>query len=838
VENKKNIKMGILCMLALSLFIIGAFTTAIGQGEVVINDINSTWNQDELIVVGLVGPTGDPLRDSQLLWTWNDLDMDEVKDLDLSLDVLPEDGIPDNDLNEDGIPDEMSALVITLDMGGVTSGPYTIDYVYIDWDDGTTTEVNLATRGPPGHPGLSHTYESTGLFNITMWAGDSVSKRYNTGYAEITIWNYTVQGLYTHDGVPMSEEEFPDFVGEVVGINSTVAEDALIGFDYNAFETLLWEDPGDGKLYHSWACYLNNGSSWLIFRDLESYEQAGTTNGGIVLVDTDGDGLTDEQEVALGTDPENDDTDEDGLNDYAEVFTYGTNPLLPDTDEDGLHDYQEVIVYGSDPNDPDTDEDNIEDGDEVNTYGTDPTDPDTDADGLNDDVEITITGTSPTNPDSDSDSLLDGEEVNTYGTDPLDLDSDDDGLTDYEEVIVYGTDPNDQDTDDDGLSDQDEITTYTTDPLDWDTDGGGEPDGSEVAGGRNPLNAGDDIPIPMKRSTRASGGGEPVFVPNPEQYTQFRADSFFVDNLQIPYSEHLDMTGNEDWYIEITEVEQNDMVLVNYFGDSFQLKNAEMHMTWRDDADYIRFYSEAYFSVLSPASVLFDGEITIEEAEYMSDYQEFIGSVVADYLSLPPSSEEFFYVNSEYYTFDLDLASVVGWEGLVGTYKYDPATTTSQTGPVNYTHENLTWIVNFVLKNPAVEVRDQMTVRWYMQADLDPNMNTTYVIKAKEGYVISDYMWFPYGNVTFDEINQEVSYRIQEVDPATYTLPPAEWVEVEMTATGTDDGTDDDGDEPAPVKKDEDEDTTVGSWLWDNIVLIIILLLVVVFVVILIYTRK
>ncbi|MDI6641986.1 MAG: hypothetical protein QME68_06730, partial [Elusimicrobiota bacterium] len=47
-------------------------------------------------------------------------------------------------------------------------------------------------------------------------------------------------------------------------------------------------------------------------------------------------------EMTYGTDPNNPDTDGDGLKDGEEVLTYGTNPLSNDTDMDGLTDYQEL----------------------------------------------------------------------------------------------------------------------------------------------------------------------------------------------------------------------------------------------------------------------------------------------------------------------------------------------------------------------------------------------------------------------------------------------------------------------------------------------------------------
>ncbi|MCW1885468.1 hypothetical protein OKA04_12075 [Luteolibacter flavescens] len=60
--------------------------------------------------------------------------------------------------------------------------------------------------------------------------------------------------------------------------------------------------------------------------------------------DSDGDGLSDEQESLLGTDSQNPDTDGDGLSDGAEVNVHQTNPLMVDTDGDLYSDGDEVAA--------------------------------------------------------------------------------------------------------------------------------------------------------------------------------------------------------------------------------------------------------------------------------------------------------------------------------------------------------------------------------------------------------------------------------------------------------------------------------------------------------------
>lgn len=150
--------------------------------------------------------------------------------------------------------------------------------------------------------------------------------------------------------------------------------------------------------------------------------------------DADGDGLSNDEELALGTDPFLTDSDGDGVSDPDEIAA-GTDPRTPppprvDSDGDGLWDDEEVAL-GTDPDDPDTDGDGFEDGVEVR-WGMNPLvpDADSDGDGLPDFWEIRF-GLNP-------------EVSNTWrewGDGPLTgTDTDFDGLADIFE-FWNGTDP-------------------------------------------------------------------------------------------------------------------------------------------------------------------------------------------------------------------------------------------------------------------------------------------------------------------------------------------------------------------------------------------------------------
>ncbi|MEZ4299469.1 MAG: choice-of-anchor L domain-containing protein [Polyangiaceae bacterium] len=299
------------------------------------------------------------------------------------------------------------------------------------------------------------------------------------------------------------------------------------------------------------------------------------------VCDQDDDGLTNQQELAYGTDPTSADTDGDGTPDLAEIgnpnapadsdgdgiidalessladedgdgvndendpvggSTCVPNPNAPncDLDSDGLTNAQEILL-GTNPNDADSDDDGVLDGMEPDP-GADSDgdgiinalDPDSDNDFLFDgtemgldcahpdtdvaagnciaDADMGVTITDPLDPDTDDGGLLDGiEDANHDGvvgpneTDPssqggddgMAPDADGDGLPDAFE-IQFGGDPNDSDSDDDGVPDGIEI-----DPL-VDTDGDGLPnfldpdsdndglwDGTEM--GYGCLNVGTDL---------------------------------------------------------------------------------------------------------------------------------------------------------------------------------------------------------------------------------------------------------------------------------------------------------------------------------------------------------
>ena len=437
-----------------------------------------------------------------------------------------------SDTDGDGIPDDEQAksrrdptemlLSQDSDGDGLTNGQEL---------EGSTIQVAGQDRIVGTNPSLTDT------------DGDGLSDG-----AEVREYNITVNGLErvvkTDPRIIDTDNDgFSDLEESTLGIDGTVSDtdgdgipdvDEMKGFDITVTfmsgevrrkvysNPLIHDTDSDGH---------NDG---LEMRDNSDPALADTDGDGLsdkeeltykykevsnllnpVVADTDRDGLSDGLEHQLGTNPKDEDSDGDGLTDWQEVtgmpVTIGTekvvvwsNPLSEDSDGDGLSDFKEISGHKMTING------------EEETVTTNPSSTDTDADGLSDDEELRgtqitvneqdmIVKSNPAVRDTDGDTISDGLEIHGYE------------ISVANEKKTVKTNPMKQDTDGDGKNDDQErdgwaiagkdSPTFETDPTLADTDGDGKNDASPEGGvtDENPVEADEGIPGLILGPLLASG---------------------------------------------------------------------------------------------------------------------------------------------------------------------------------------------------------------------------------------------------------------------------------------------------------------------------------------------
>lgn len=239
----------------------------------------------------------------------------------------------------------------------------------LNWYDSPTSDVILGVGATFTTPEISETT----TFYVEASANGCTSER---AAVVATVNNNpstgTVNTVFGCNEVPEGESTVLDL------------DNALTGADAGFWEIV--DDPSGQVVINA-----NNEVDFAglaegnyVFRYTTNVAEAPCTDQSIevavavvdCLLDADNDGLNDDAEEALGTDPQNPDTDGDGILDGQEVNVDATDPLddcdslggtaLPDSDcdNDGLTNAEEMDL-GTNPELADTDQDGLTDGEEV-----------------------------------------------------------------------------------------------------------------------------------------------------------------------------------------------------------------------------------------------------------------------------------------------------------------------------------------------------------------------------------------------------------------------------------------------------------------------------------------
>jgi len=359
------------------------------------------------------------------------------------------------------------ALTFTKSAPATTSGStITFTLAYSNAGPGVADSVVITDTVPTGTTFVSATAGGTLAAGVVTWtignlkAGASGSVSFTVSVATDGTYTNTAKLAYKVSLTPKSLDS-----NTTSTIRSTVVPDA--GTDTGT-------DTG----------VVDTGSADTSVTDTGGAGDTSVGDTTDAALDSDGDGLTDIDETAAGTNPFDADSDDDGVPDGSEPKwnedTDGDgliNALDPDSDDDGLYDGTELGL-GCDGKDTDKSKKHCRADADAGKTKTDPLKKDTDGGGVSDGSE-----------DANLDGAIDAGETDPttgHGSDDATVvDTDKDGLSDALEKFL-GSNPNDADSDDDGLPDGEESNpSDDTDGdgkinvLDPDSDGDGLFDGTE-----------------------------------------------------------------------------------------------------------------------------------------------------------------------------------------------------------------------------------------------------------------------------------------------------------------------------------------------------------------------
>ncbi|MDB4426074.1 hypothetical protein N9281_01325, partial [bacterium] len=325
--------------------------------------------------------------------------------------------------------------IYALGAEAILTATPSLGYVFTSWNgDSNATENPLTitmesgqsigttfgpdTRDPDGD-GLSN-YQELILFGTDSTDPDSDDDGYKDGQEQEEGTDPNESGSY-----PQRTLTVP-----------TVENGSVVGADTYALgaEAVLTATPSAGYVFVSW-----NGDS--------------TATDNPLTITMDGN-----QSVGATFEQDTRDPDEDGLSNYQEIVVLGTDPNNEDSDNDGYGDGQEQ-GEGTDPNQAgsypqrtltvlDVENGSVA-GADTYALGAEAVLTATPSAGY---VFVSWNGdsTATDNPltiTMDSDQSIGA----TFGQDTRD--PDEDGLSNYQEIVVLGTDPNNEDSDSDGYGD-------------------------------------------------------------------------------------------------------------------------------------------------------------------------------------------------------------------------------------------------------------------------------------------------------------------------------------------------------------------------------------------------
>lgn len=209
---------------------------------------------------------------------------------------------------------------------------YSITYkINAHRDANTGTDIKVKLFGNDGFLEIVHNPNSVRVWHNNFGAGASGNIKNNTNVSEFV------------DGIEITWNIYYQVDYDVIGIEYSIDGGAAVPFFGGEGNGATFGDIISNHAELELFKYSNNPIDSLADVELVS----ASLEAALSTDDNDGDGLTNIDELTLGTNPDLEDSDGDSLADGAEVNIIGSDPTVPDT---ALLDYLESAgIGGADP---------------------------------------------------------------------------------------------------------------------------------------------------------------------------------------------------------------------------------------------------------------------------------------------------------------------------------------------------------------------------------------------------------------------------------------------------------------------------------------------------------
>ena len=281
-----------------------------------------------------------------------------------------------------------------------------------------------------------------------------------------TVSNYEITAATSGSTIPVNEDLWLNYDYNDIDGNSETGSEILwfnAGIPQTAWNDVKTVPSSATSVGDSWSAKITPSDG------MDSGIAYDTASISVIDIDSDGDGIFNENDEFPNDPTESVDSDSDGVGDNGDAFPTDATETM-DSDSDGVGDNTDVF-----PNDGtetlDSDEDTV--GDNADAFPTDATETmDSDSDGVGDNADVFPNDANET-MDSDLDTV--GDNADVFPNDANEtMDTDADGTGDNADVF-----PNDatetMDSDEDTVGDNaDVFPNDATETIDTDSDGTGD----------------------------------------------------------------------------------------------------------------------------------------------------------------------------------------------------------------------------------------------------------------------------------------------------------------------------------------------------------------------------